>query len=141
MMLNISLSILKIEPIKWLRVWSNHVALCETLLHVGQSGTNDRLVFRSTTTKERTAPTFATEGAMTKRYRPGRHDKTTAFCCFCNVCVFFPLTLQPVILKELKQMEGDFNENQKIELNTVRLITVRFLNKTRADRQHQLIKL
>lgn len=31
---------------------------------------------------------------------------------------------QPVILKELKQMDGDFNENQRIELNTVRLKTV-----------------
>lgn len=28
--------------------------------------------------------------------------------------------LQPVILKELKQTDGDFTEDQRIELNTVR---------------------
>lgn len=33
----------------------------------------------------------------------------------CLVCV-----LQPVILKELKQTDGDFSEDQRIELNTVR---------------------
>lgn len=36
------------------------------------------------------------------------------------VYVLFLYIPQPVILKELKQEDGDFTEDQRIELNTVR---------------------
>lgn len=41
--------------------------------------------------------------------------------------VLFYCILQPVILKELKQTDGDFTEDQRIELNTVRLYWVSVL--------------
>lgn len=105
------------------------VKLCysyETLTDVGWL--HPLLAFgRLTTTRGRTVPTFATEGATTRRYRQQKTwsgiPKNLAFICFSDFICFLRI-LQPVILKELKQMDGDFNENQKIELNTVRLKTV-----------------
>lgn len=38
--------------------------------------------------------------------------------------VLFLCVFQPVILKELKQADGDFTEDQRIELNTVRHLCV-----------------
>lgn len=43
-----------------------------------------------------------------------------------SLTVLFFCIPQPVILKELKQMEGDFSENQRIQLNTVRQLSVGF---------------
>lgn len=37
---------------------------------------------------------------------------------------FFLHILQPVILKELQHTDGDFSEDQRIELNTVRCLYV-----------------
>lgn len=59
---------------------------------------------------------------QTTKNLAGITKKLASFCFTGLIC--FLRILQPVILKELKQMEGDFNENQKIELNTVRLKTV-----------------
>lgn len=46
------------------------------------------------------------------------------------LCVHLRLVCvpQPVILKELKQTDGDFSEDQRIELNTVRHLPIKSVN-------------
>lgn len=76
----------------------------------------------------RTARTSGTEAATIRRYLDSRftkfqmkqkEQKDTGSELVLSLC-----TLQPVILKELKQMDGDFSEDQRIELNTVRHTSV-----------------
>ena len=54
-----------------------------------------------------------------KLYLKPYEEETVMECVCVCVCVF-----QPVILKELKHTDGSFSENQRIELNTVRLQTL-----------------
>lgn len=59
---------------------------------------------------------------QTKKKAAGITEKVAVLLLFWRILSL--RILQPVILKELKQMDGDFNENQRIELNTVRLKAV-----------------
>lgn len=79
----------------------------------------------------RTARSSVTEAATTRRYQHSnfqksifglKNKKKEMIMLFHSVfeCVLFLCVLQPVILKELKQADGDFTEDQRIELNTVR---------------------
>lgn len=74
---------------------------------------------------------FRHRGRYDKKVQKTKTRQTTQknegfFAAFLT-CAF--VSPQPVILKELKQMDGDFSETQRIELNTVRLLTVGpFLN-------------
>ncbi len=110
-----------------IRTWNQigvFVCMCMNawMLQIDDDKRKDSTFFSHKGRYDKKVPTFQLQSIFSHKKNKKKEMIMNVHSVFESV--LFLCILQPVILKELKQADGDFTEDQRIELNTVRHLCV-----------------